>query len=98
MTTRIDLDGNPYSTEGNLKEVHNSESDLSALLGVGVYIDLLDCKGNQVQIGDRLSFDPKEWGGHYEFTVKIKGGEILLPGAGPSDITEWCEIIKKYDA
>ena len=32
MTTRIDLDGNPYGTEGNLKEAQNSESDLSALL------------------------------------------------------------------
>ena len=32
MTTRIDLDGNPYSTEGNLKGVQSSESDLSALL------------------------------------------------------------------
>ncbi len=32
MTTSIDLDGNPYSTEGNLKGVQGSESDLSALL------------------------------------------------------------------
>ena len=32
MTTRIDLDGNPYSTEGNLKGVQSSESDLSDLL------------------------------------------------------------------
>jgi hypothetical protein len=32
MTDRIDLDGKTYSTEGNLKEAQNSESDLSALL------------------------------------------------------------------
>ena len=35
MATRIDLDGNPYSTEGNLKGVQSSESDLSALLCAG---------------------------------------------------------------
>ena len=34
MTTRIDLDGNPYSTEGNLKGVQSSESVLSVLLCV----------------------------------------------------------------
>ena len=45
MTTRIDLDGKNYSTEGNLKEAQNSESDLSALLYADRDIMKLDDEG-----------------------------------------------------
>jgi hypothetical protein len=75
----------------------SDKPDSKVILGAGVYIGILDQEGSKIHIGDTLSFDPKEWGGPYEFVIEITRGEISLPGGGPSDVTEWCTIIKKYD-
>ena len=54
MTTRTDLDGKPYSTEGNLKEAQDSESDFQRLVMLPPYVaeehrKLLDDAENAVE-------------------------------------------------
>jgi len=65
---------------------------------IGVPIGLNDRHGNPVHIGDTLRFDPYAWGNttNNEFVVELVAGEIQINGA-PSDIPNWCEIIKRWN-
>ena len=66
-------------------------------VGYGTPIDLNDKHGNPVHTGDWLSFDEDEWGGKFEpYVVIIEKGEIQLCGT-PSDVPQWCEIVKRWD-
>ncbi len=66
-------------------------------LGLGVQIGLNDRLGNPIHIGDTLSFDEREWGApDCEFTVTLERGQIHYCG-GPSDLPQFCEIIRRWD-
>lgn len=57
-----------------------------------------DKHGSPVHIGDTLSFDAKEWGGKHVFVLGWDEEECELDiGFPPSDITEWCEVVKRWD-
>lgn len=64
----------------------------------GVPIGLNDKHGNPVHIGDTLRFDPQVWGNdtNNKFVVELADGEIQTNGV-PSDIPNWCEIIKRWN-
>lgn len=70
---------------------------MSYPVGYGVPIGLNDCKGNPVHIGDTLTFDETEYGGKLDpYVVLIEAGQVQLAGA-PSDVPQWCEIVKPWD-
>lgn len=69
-------------------------SQVREALGIRIGVD--DCKGNPIHIGDTLRFDELERGEPMTFTITLEQGEIRHPGA-TSDLTEWCEIVKRWD-
>jgi hypothetical protein len=83
------------------KHTHDNEAPTAAdgypVAGAGVSIDTNDKNGNPIHIGDTLMFDEEEWGGVFEpYVVEIKGAEIQLCGV-PSDLPQFCEIVKRWD-
>lgn len=63
---------------------------------LGYWTGLYDRKGQKVHIGDTLEFDQAEWGGPNSCVVEFKDGELDVPGC-PSEVSEWCTVIQRYD-
>lgn len=65
---------------------------------LGMPIDARDRHGDPIHVGDRLRFDPAEWGGSTGnvFTIEVSEGEIIMIGA-PGDLDQYCEILTKFD-
>lgn len=57
---------------------------------------LKDKYGKTIQLGDKLSFDPKVWGGKHEFVVLFEDGELNIPSM--DSVSEYCHIIEKWDS
>jgi len=63
---------------------------------LGLFTGLLDANGLPIQLGDTLSFDPKEWGNEYIFQLVFEDGGFNI-GFSVEDLSEHCTIIKKYN-
>jgi len=88
--------GNLFAEMDRLRD-DNARLRAARLTGLGVPLGVHDRNGNQVHIGDTLRFDEKEWGEPMAFVVELRRGEIHHPGA-TSDLSEYCEIIKRWDS
>jgi hypothetical protein len=64
----------------------------------GLNTGLKDRNGVEVHLGDTLSFDPKEWGSEFVWVLAFEDGELNGCSAVTTDIPEWCDVIKKWDA
>lgn len=65
---------------------------------LGTKIKPKDRKGNDIHIGDTLSFDPGEWGGENIFVLEFDEDQVQLDiGFPASDLTDWCEVVKRWD-
>lgn len=62
---------------------------------LGLPIDLVDKNGTPIHIGDRLAFDPDEWGGEHEFIVGMEQGEISFSGTA-DDMEQFAVVVKPY--
>jgi len=63
----------------------------------GTPIGRNDRNGNPIHVGDTLRFDPEEWTGGCEFQILIRDGKITGKGTS-NDWSNWCWIVKKYNA
>lgn len=61
---------------------------------IGLDTGIKDRNGNPVHLGDVLEFDEREWGGKHIFTIEFEEGEL---NTIPSDVSEWCTIVKKWN-
>lgn len=66
---------------------------LEKLPNVKLPIGVKDKNGRDVRLGDRVRFDESEFGAPCEFTIEIRDGEIVYPGA-PDDFPQFCEVIE----
>lgn len=80
MTTRIDLNGNPYSTEGNLNEVQSSESDFQRIVMPEV--------GNIIEWTE-FDSDLKELISFRADVIKVKG-QLWANGCGSVETIQKC--------
>lgn len=65
----------------------------------GLWTGLYDKEDRCIHLGDTLSFDPVEWGGENVFVLEydVEEGGLAI-GFGASDLSEFCTIVKKWDA
>lgn len=79
-------------TAEEFERVNNEMQRRHRMDHLGAFTGLQDRNGNPIYLGDKLRFDPHEWGGECEFTITFRDGELCHPGS-ISDLSEWCELI-----
>jgi len=68
---------------------------MNRMEGNGAYIGVEDCTGKPIHIGDTLEFDENEFGGKCIFTIILKHGMVIHPGA-TDDLSTWCKIVASF--
>lgn len=79
-------------TADEFERINNEMQRRHRMDHLGAFTGLHDRNGDPIYLGDKLRFDPQEWGGECVFTIIFHNGELRHPGS-ISDLSEWCELI-----